>query len=339
MEVLITGGAGFIGSNFVHYALKARPDWTLTVVDALTYAGNMESIAEPVEAGQIEYARVDIADASAVAETFQGKSFDLVINFAAETHVDRSIHSASEFVRTNVMGTQILLDAVREQGRGRFVQISTDEVYGALGPTGRFTETTPLDPTSPYSASKAGADLVVHAFVKTHGVDAVVTRCTNNYGPYQFPEKFIPLFVTNAMEDKQLPLYGDGMHVRSWIHVDDHCEAVLQVAERGRTGEVYNVGGDEEAELPNRHVANLILQTLRKPESLLSFVEDRLAHDRRYAVDCSKIRSELGWQPHISFERGIVDTIEWYKSHRAWWDRIKSGEYKEYYQQHYGMSA
>ena len=285
MEVLITGGAGFIGSNFVHYALKARPDWTLTVVDALTYAGNMESIAEPVEAGQIEYARVDIADASAVAETFQGKSFDLVINFAAETHVDRSIHSASEFVRTNVMGTQILLDAVREQGRGRFVQISTDEVYGALGPTGRFTETTPLDPTSPYSASKAGADLVVHAFVKTHGVDAVVTRCTNNYGPYQFPEKFIPLFVTNAMEDKQLPLYGDGTHVRSWIHVDDHCEAVLQVAERGRTGEVYNVGGDEEAELPNRHVANLILQTLRKPESLLSFVEDRLAQDRR----CSRL--------------------------------------------------
>ncbi len=334
LNVLVTGGAGFIGSNCVRYLREQRPHWKITVLDLLTYAGNLASIQDLLDAGEVSFVRADICDADAMQALFS-KRFDFVFHFAAESHVDRSIMSATEFARTNVLGTQVLLNSALENGLGRFVHVSTDEVYGSLGPTGRFLETTPLDPTSPYSASKAASDLMVLAACKTHKLDAVVTRCTNNYGPYQFPEKFIPLFITNALGDQALPLYGDGMNVRSWLYVDDHCEALLKVAEGGRSGEVYNIGGAAEAEIPNLTVAKFILSELGKPENLIRLVTDRPAHDRRYAIDYSKINRELGWQPQVAFESGLKRTVNWYLENRNWWQSIKSGEYLKYYELNY----
>lgn len=335
MKVLVTGAAGFIGSNLVHYLVAQRPEWRITALDLLTYAGNLENINALVDGQRVTFTRLDIAVAAEIDELFSRERFDLVLHLAAESHVDRSIHSAGEFVRTNVLGTQNLLDAALKTGVKRFVHISTDEVYGSLGPTGKFVETTPLDPTSPYAASKAASDLMVLACHKTHKLDAIVTRCTNNYGPYQFPEKLIPLFVTNALEGKKLPLYGDGMNVRSWLFVEDHCAALLLIAEKGLAGEVYNIGGGDDSELPNLAVTKTILRLLGKPESLVERVADRPAHDRRYAIDHSKLTRELGWVPATPFDVGIARTAEWYSAQRAWWERIKTGEYLRFYEQNY----
>ncbi len=336
MKVLVTGAAGFIGSNLVHLLARERPDWQVVALDLLTYAGNiknLESLLRP--GGKVSFSKTDICDSAAVETLFAQERFDLVFHLAAESHVDRSIMSSLEFVRTNVMGTQVLIDAARRTKVGRFVHISTDEVYGSLGPTGAFVETTPLDPTSPYAASKAASDLMVLAACKTHGLNASVTRCTNNYGPYHFPEKLIPLFITNAMEDKKLPLYGDGMNVRSWVYVTDHCEALLAVAERGRAGEVYNIGGGADAELPNRDVTYAILEILGKSTDLIERVGDRPAHDRRYAIDHAKITDELGWKPSTSFKVGLAKTVAWFQENRSWWQEIKSGEYLAFYEKNY----
>jgi len=338
MNVLVTGAAGFIGSNFVHHAMTSRSEWNVVALDLLTYAGNLENINSLLEDDRLRFVKADIADTEVVADLFSKNKFDLVFNFAAETHVDRSLYNPQEFVRTNVMGVQNLLSASMEHGVKRLVHISTDEVYGALGETGVFYEDTPLNPTSPYAASKASSDLMVLSCVKTHSFDAVVTRCTNNYGPYQFPEKLIPLFITNAYEDRKLPLYGDGMQIRSWVYVADHCEAVLEVAEKGKKGEVYNIGGGADGEIPNREVTEAILSVLGKPASLIEYVKDRPAHDRRYAVDCSKIKNELGWEATTPFHAGLERTVAWYLENREWWKKIKSGEYKEFYAQHYGLS-
>lgn len=334
-RVLVTGAAGFIGSNLMYYLAEQRPQWQLIGLDSLTYAGNLETLSPLIEARKVQFEKADITDTAAMEKLFSTQKVDLVFHLAAESHVDRSIMGAAEFVKTNVLGTQILLSAARQHGVSRFVHISTDEVYGSLGPTGRFTETTPLDPTSPYASSKASSDLMVLACAKTHGFDAVVTRCTNNYGSYQFPEKLIPLFITNALDDVPLPLYGDGMNVRSWVYVTDHCEGLLRVAEGGRPGEIYNIGGDESAEIPNVQVTKMILEQLGKPTTLIKRVADRPAHDRRYAVDFSKIRSELGWQPRVPFADGLARTIEWYISNRAWWERVKSGAYRAFYEANY----
>ncbi len=335
MKVLVTGAAGFIGSNLVHFLVQQRPSWEVVALDLLTYAGNLKNLDTLLSENKIRFTKTDISDAPVISALFEQERFDLVFHLAAESHVDRSILSAAEFVRTNVMGTQTLLDAALATKVGRFVHISTDEVYGSLGPTGAFVETTPLDPTSPYAASKAASDLMVLAACKTHRMNASVTRCTNNYGPYHFPEKLIPLFITNALEDKKLPLYGDGMNVRSWLYVTDHCDALLRVAEKGVAGEVYNIGGSQEAELPNRDVTFMILEKLGKPRDLIEKVGDRPAHDRRYAIDYSKIHAELGWEPLTPFSEGIVRTIEWYKNNEAWWRDIKSGDYRDFYEKNY----
>ncbi len=335
MKVLVTGAAGFIGSNLVHYLSKERPSWKITALDLLTYAGNLKNISSLVEGGKVAFEKADITDGKAIDNLFEREKFDLVFHLAAESHVDRSIMSAREFVNTNVMGTQELLDAAYRHKVGKFVHISTDEVYGSLGPTGAFVETTPLDPTSPYAASKAASDLMVLAFCKTHQFNASVTRCTNNYGFYHFPEKLIPLFITNAMEDKKLPLYGDGMNVRSWLFVTDHCDALLRVAEKGRAGEVYNIGGNAEAELPNKEVTRMILEILGKPADLVQRVGDRPAHDRRYAVDTTKIKNELGWIPKTPFKEGLARTVAWYQENKEWWTEIKSGAYLSYYEKNY----
>ena len=335
MKVLVTGGAGFIGSNLVHYLAQERPDWDITALDLLTYAGNLKNLASVLDSSRIHFVKIDITDEIAVRRLFEQSRFDLVFHLAAESHVDRSIMSSLEFVRTNVLGTQVLLDAARAHGVARFVHISTDEVYGSLGATGAFMETTPLDPTSPYAASKAASDLMVLAACKTHHFNASVTRCTNNYGPFHFPEKLIPLFITNAMEGKKLPLYGDGMNVRSWLYVTDHCDALLRVAEKGVAGEVYNIGGSQDAELPNRDVTFAILDILGKSRDLIQPVGDRPAHDRRYAIDHSKISRELGWSPRTPFKVGIERTVNWYLENRSWWEEIKSGAYLSYYEKNY----
>jgi dTDP-glucose 4,6-dehydratase len=335
MKVLVTGAAGFIGSNLVHVLCRQRPSWKITALDLLTYAGNLKNIASLVDEERVAFVRVDITDEAAINSLFERERFDLVFHLAAESHVDRSIMSAREFVSTNVMGTQVLIDAAYKNGVTKFVHISTDEVYGSLGPTGRFLETTPLDPTSPYAASKAASDLMVLSFCKTHKFNASVTRCTNNYGFYHFPEKLIPLFITNAMEDKKVPLYGDGMNVRSWLFVEDHCDALLRVAEKGRAGEVYNIGGTPDCELPNRDVTYMILEMLGKSKDLIQPVGDRPAHDRRYAVDTTKIQMELGWKATTSFRDGLQKTVAWYQSNRSWWEEIKSGDYRSYYQRNY----
>jgi dTDP-glucose 4,6-dehydratase len=335
VKVLVTGAAGFIGSNLVHLLARERPEWKITALDLLTYAGNVKNLTSLLDENRISFARVDITDEQAIGELFERERFDLVFHLAAESHVDRSIMSSLEFVKTNVLGTQVLLDASLKSRVGRFVHISTDEVYGSLGPTGYFVETTPLDPTSPYAASKAASDLMVLAFCKTHNFNASVTRCTNNYGPFHFPEKLIPLFITNAMEGKKLPLYGDGMNVRSWLYVTDHCDALLRVAEKGKAGEVYNIGGGADAELPNRDVTFAILDMLGKSRELIQPVGDRPAHDRRYAIDHSKISNELGWKPLTPFMQGLEKTVAWYQANKSWWEEIKSGAYLSYYERNY----
>jgi len=330
-KILVTGGCGFIGSNFVRHVLRSREDWEIINLDKLTYAGNLENLRDVEEDPRYRFVKGDICDGQMVDEVMRG--VDVVVNFAAESHVDRSIDAPEVFMRVNAMGTQNLLAAAHRHGVSLFVQISTDEVYGSLGAKGKFTEESPLKPNSPYSASKAAADLIVRAYFKTFGLPCIITRSSNNYGPYQFPEKLIPLFISNAMEEKPLPLYGDGLNVRDWIYVEDNCRAIELVIEKGKAGEIYNIGGG--SELTNLAVTREILRQLGKPESLIRFVKDRPGHDRRYALDSSKIRRELGWEPRVSFEEGISRTIKWYRDNAEWWRRIKSGEYREYYDKLY----
>ncbi|MBM4351425.1 MAG: dTDP-glucose 4,6-dehydratase [Deltaproteobacteria bacterium] len=335
MRLLVTGGCGFIGSNFIRYYLKNYPEVSIINVDKLTYAGNLENLSDLSHSSRYHFIRGDIADATRMEELIR-KGVDAIVNFAAESHVDRSIEDPGAFMRTNIFGTFALLEAVRKVSHGqkiRFLHISTDEVYGSLGETGAFTEETPLAPNSPYSASKTAADMMVRAYYHTYGLPTVITRSSNNYGPYQFPEKLIPLMVSNAMEDKELPMYGDGLNVRDWIYVEDHCRALDKVLREGKPGEVYNIGG--QSERTNLHVAKTILDRLGKPHSLIRFVADRPGHDRRYAIDFSKIKRALEWTPAVSFEEGINQTIEWYQTHREWWKKIKAGEYLDYYKRMY----
>lgn len=321
MRLLITGGCGFIGSNFVRFLLETKPQWQLANIDLLTYAGNPANLRDVERDKRYSFHKGDIADAKFVNGVIGEFLPDAVLNFAAESHVDRSIEDPAAFVKTNVVGTQELLSAARKLGVKRFLQVSTDEVYGSLGDTGYFTETTELHPNSPYSASKASADLLVLASQHTFGQDVVITRCSNNYGPYQFPEKLIPLMITNAMEDKSLPVYGDGMNVRDWIHVRDHCSGILAALERGKSGQVYNFGGENE--WPNLKLVKSLLDAMDKPHSLIQFVKDRPGHDRRYAIDCSKAKRELGWKPSIDFKTGLAETVKWYQANRPWWEPLK----------------
>ena len=335
MKVLVTGGAGFIGSNFVRYVLGVHPDVKVVNLDALTYAGNLENLTEVENDPRYAFVKGDITVADDVRAALSGHSFDAIVNFAAESHVDRSIHlGAQQFIRANVLGVQVLLDACKEFGVPRYMQVSTDEVYGSLGQSGRFTEASPIQPNNPYAATKAGADFLVRAAHKSQGLDAVITRCSNNFGPYQFPEKLIPLMIANALEGKPLPVYGDGMHVRDWIYAVDHCAAIDTVLRRGAPGSIYNVGGNHD--VPNIEIVKLILSTLGKPESLIRYVQDRPGHDRRYAIDSSRIRQDLGWQPAHSFQDAMRETVTWYLDHRRWWERIRSGEYLHYYENMYG---
>ncbi|MGC9323388.1 MAG: dTDP-glucose 4,6-dehydratase [Desulfomonilia bacterium] len=335
-QVLVTGGCGFIGTNLLRSILKSRPDWQVVNLDLLTYAGNIENTVdlERDYPSRYTFIRADIADAQAMDDIFSRYAIELVLNLAAESHVDRSIEASGVFVRTNVFGAQVLLDASIKHRVERFVQVSTDEVYGSLEEDGRFTEDLPLAPNSPYSATKAAADLLVRAYIKTYGLDAVITRCSNNYGPYQFPEKLIPLMVVNASHDRDLPVYGDGKNVRDWIHVEDHCRGIITVAEKGVPGEIYNMGGNAEKE--NIEIVRMILHHLGKGEELIRFVKDRPGHDFRYAMDHTKISTTLGWRPEIEFSEGIRTTIEWYLANRAWWERILSGDYMDYYERMYG---
>ena len=330
--ILVTGGAGFIGCNFIHMLRRQRPGWQVVCLDALTYAGNMANLQSCSDDTSFRFVKGDICNGELMAE-LMGGGIDVVVNFAAESHVDRSIIGCGEFVRTNIVGTQVLLDAARKAKAGRFIQISTDEVYGSLGPEGFFTETTPLAPNSPYSASKASADMLVRSYYETYGMETITTRCSNNYGPYQFPEKLIPLAITNALEDKPIPVYGDGLNVRDWIFVTDHCEALDVIVEKGKPGEIYNIAGDSEKN--NLEVIHQLLDLLGKPESLIQFVADRPGHDRRYALDTTRINGELGWKPANSVEEALVATVEWYVENESWWRRIKSGEYATYYERMY----
>ncbi|MDC0585168.1 dTDP-glucose 4,6-dehydratase [Planctomycetota bacterium] len=335
--VLVTGGAGFIGSNFVQMLREDRPDWRVINMDALTYAGNLENLTGVEGDAEYTFVHGDITSADDVARAFAAggdSGVSDVVHFAAESHVDRSIASGLPFVKSNVMGTQVLLDAARERSVERFVHVSTDEVYGSLGKTGFFTEETPLSPNSPYSASKAGSDMLVRAAHETHGFPALITRCSNNYGPYQFPEKLIPLMIANAREDKALPVYGDGMQIRDWLYVRDHCEAILAVQERGQVGDVYNIGGHNE--YPNIEIVRAILGHLGKPESLIEYVTDRLGHDRRYAIDARKIDEALGWKPRYTFEEALPMTLQWYLDNDAWLQNVRSGSYRDYYAAQYG---
>jgi dTDP-glucose 4,6-dehydratase len=332
--LLVTGGCGFIGSNFVRHLLATDPGVTVVNLDALTYAGNLANLAGVEKNPRYSFVKGDITDRDAV-RAVMGKGVTDVIHFAAESHVDRSIQDSGPFLRTNVIGTQILLDAAREFGVKKYVQVSTDEVYGSLGDTGLFTEETPLHPNSPYSASKAGADLLVQAYQHTFGLPAVITRCSNNYGPYQFPEKLIPLFVTNILADQAVPVYGDGQQVRDWIHVMDHCTGVEAAWRRGTPGEVYNFGG--KCEKTNLDLTYTLLDLLGKPRTLIKYVKDRPGHDRRYAIDCAKAERELGWVPQWTFERGIRETIAWYEANAAWVAGIKTKDYLSYYQKQYGQ--
>lgn len=324
MKILITGGAGFIGSNFIHYVLKRNPDWYIVNLDKLTYAGNLDNLRDIEHSVQHEFIRGSIENRELVNYLFSLHKFDVVINFAAESHVDRSIKDATVFIETNIKGTQILLDACREHGIDKFLQVSTDEVYGSLGPQEEaFTEENHLQPNSPYSASKAAADLLVRSYHNTYGLPTVITRCSNNYGPYQFPEKLIPLIIINALEDKTLPVYGDGKNIRDWIHVEDHCRALELVVLKGVSGEAYNVGAD--CQLKNIEVVKMILHVLKKPESLITFVIDRAGHDARYAVDASKIKAQLGWLPHYNFRDYLPKLVQWYRENGKWWRKIKQG--------------
>jgi len=335
MKLLVTGGAGFIGSNFVRYMLSGYSDVTVVNLDSLTYAGNLESLSGLEQNPRYTFVRGNIASVEDVEDVFGKHSFEAVVNFAAESHVDRSLHLGAEsFITTNICGVQVLLDACRKYDVRRFLQVSTDEVYGSLASEGRFSELSPIQPNNPYAATKAGADLMVRAAHKSYGLDAVVTRCSNNVGPYQFPEKLVPLVITNALEDKELPVYGDGMHVRDWIYVLDHCSAIDLVLREAAPGGVYNIGGDHD--VPNIEIVRLILSILGKPESLITYVEDRPGHDRRYAMDSGRIGQDLGWKPEHSFEEAIQETVQWYLDNRPWWEHIRNGEYITYYERMYG---
>ena len=320
MRIIVTGGAGFIGGNLARHLLRERPDVRVTVLDALTYAGNRESLRDLEADPRFGFVHGDIRDAALVDGL--AATHDAIVHLAAESHVDRSISDPGVFVRTNVEGTVVLLEAAHRHGHDRYVQVSTDEVYGRLGPTGCFTEETPLAPNSPYAASKAAADLMVRAWHETFGLPAMITRCSNNYGPYHFPEKLIPLFITNALHDEPLPVYGDGLYVRDWLHVEDHCRAIARVLEAGRPGEVYNVGGNNEH--TNLAITGMILRALGKPETLVRHVQDRPGHDRRYAIDASKLRRELGWEPRYDLETGLAQTLDWYLTNRAWWEPLRA---------------
>jgi dTDP-glucose 4,6-dehydratase len=336
--LIVTGGAGFIGSNFVLMLAEDRPDWNIVNLDVLTYAGNLENLTAVENKEGYTFVQGDITIAADVERAFDAAAKlggeVSVIHFAAESHVDRSIESGLPFVQTNVCGTQVLLDVCRARGVERFVHVSTDEVYGSLGATGFFTEETPLQPNSPYAASKTASDLMVRAAIETHKFPALITRCSNNYGPYQFPEKLIPLMIANANEDKSLPIYGDGMNIRDWLYVRDHCEAILRVFEAGKLGDVYNIGGHNE--YPNIEIVKRILEGVGKDESLITYVEDRKGHDRRYAIDAQKIKDELGWEPRFTFEQALPLTIAWYLENDTWLQNVRSGSYREYYAAQYG---
>jgi dTDP-glucose 4,6-dehydratase len=331
--LMVTGGCGFIGSNFIRHLLETDPKVAIVNFDALTYAGNLANLSDLADDPRYRFVKGDVADRDDVRAVVSA-GVSGIIHFAAESHVDRSIQDSGPFIRTNVLGTQILLDAAKEFQVPRYVQVSTDEVYGSLGSTGFFTEETPLAPNSPYAASKTAADLLVRAYVHTFGLNAVITRCSNNYGPYQFPEKLIPLFVSNLVADQQVPVYGDGQQVRDWIHVLDHNRAVELVWRSGRKGEVYNIGG--RCEKTNLELTLKLLELLGKPQTLIRYVADRPGHDRRYAIDCSKIERELGWRPQITFDDGLRDTIRWYLENKAWVNTIRSGDYLKYYERQYG---
>ena len=333
--LLVTGGAGFIGANFVQYYLRetAGRDISLVNFDSLTYAGNLENLVSVEKDPRYIFERGDITDGGFVLDVLKKHGVDWVVNFAAESHVDRSILDPGIFIRTNVLGTQTLIDCSREAGVSRFVQVSTDEVYGSLGAEGLFTESTPLSPNSPYSASKTGADLLVRAACHTFDFPGMITRCSNNYGPYQFPEKLIPLMISNAVEGEKLPIYGDGLNIRDWLFVEDHCSAIKTVLEKGEPGDVYNIGGN--CEKTNIEIVKSILGVLGKDESLIEFVKDRPGHDRRYAIDASYIHSKLGWEPAVRFEEALKETVDWYVGNRKWGERVKSGEYREYYRKQY----
>ncbi len=336
MKLLVTGGAGFIGSNFVYYQLKNHPDDEIVCLDALTYAGNMETLEAALQNPKFKFVKGDIADRDLVYRLFEEETFDIVVNFAAESHVDRSIEAPEVFLRTNVMGTQVLLDASRKYGIKRYHQVSTDEVYGDLPldePDLFFTEETPIHTSSPYSASKASADLLTLAYYRTFKLPVTVSRCSNNYGPYHFPEKLIPLMISRALADQSLPVYGKGENVRDWLYVEDHCSAIDLIIRKGTVGEVYNIGGHNER--TNLEVVKTILRELDKPESLITYVTDRPGHDRRYAIDPTKINQELGWLPATRFDDGIKQTIRWYLDNRSWWEHILAGEYQNYYERMY----
>jgi dTDP-glucose 4,6-dehydratase len=334
MRILVTGGAGFIGSNFVRYMLTEHDDVEIVNMDALTYAGNLENLSDLEADRPYVFRKADIAVRNEVEAVFSDQSLDAVVNFAAESHVDRSLHLGVEaFIRTNILGTQNLLDAAREHGVPRFLQVSTDEVYGSLGAEGQFTEDTPIQPNNPYAASKAAADFLVRAAHKSHGLDVVTTRCSNNFGPYQFPEKLIPLMIANASEDKELPVYGDGLHVRDWIYVVDHCAAIDVVLRKAAPGSIYNIGGNHD--VPNIEIVKTILRVLGKPESLITFVKDRPGHDRRYAMDSTRIREELGWEAAHTFDQAMRETVAWYQAHGEWLARVRSGDYRTYYNKMY----
>jgi len=334
-NILVTGGAGFIGSNFINYILSKHEDYFLVNLDKLTYAGNLENLKPSEGKRNYSFIRGDIANTELVSYIFEKFKIKYVINFAAETHVDRSISGSEIFYRTNVIGTNVLLEVSKKYGVEKFIQISTDEVYGSLGKDGYFTEGTPLSPNSPYSSSKAAADLMVLAFHRTYGFPGIVTRCSNNYGSYQFPEKLIPLMIINSLHNKKLPVYGDGLNVRDWIYVADHNKAVEIVLEYGEAGEVYNIGAGNE--MPNIKIVELILEHLGKSKELIQYVKDRPGHDRRYAIDSTKIKKKLGWNPEYSFEEAIRDTIEWYIKNEKWWQKIISGEYQNYYKNQYSI--
>ena len=337
MTIIVTGGAGFIGSNFIYYQLREHPGDRIVCIDCLTYAGNLSTLAEAMKNPDFRFVRADITDREAIYKIFEEESPDAVVNFAAESHVDRSIESPEVFLRTNILGTQVMMDACRKYGNVRYHQVSTDEVYGDLPldrPDLLFTETTPIHTSSPYSASKASADLLVGAYFRTYGLPVTISRCSNNYGPYHFPEKLIPLMIINALHDKPLPVYGTGENVRDWLYVEDHCSAIDLVLRRGKIGEVYNIGGHNE--MKNIDIVKLICQALGKPESLITYVSDRKGHDMRYAIDPSKIHAELGWLPQTKFADGLKKTVEWYLNNREWWETIISGEYQNYYERMYG---
>ena len=337
MTIIVTGGAGFIGANFVYLELKEHPEDRIVCIDKLTYAGNLETLKEAMEYPNFRFEKMDICDREAVFALFEEEKPDIVVNFAAESHVDRSIEDPGIFLQTNIIGTQVMMDASRKYGVKRYHQVSTDEVYGDL-PLDRpdlfFTEETPLKTSSPYSSSKAGADLLVNAYHRTFGLPTTISRCSNNYGPYQFPEKLIPLMIANALADKSLPVYGEGLNVRDWLYVEDHCKAIDLIIRKGKVGEVYNIGGHNE--MKNIDIVKIICEALGKPESLITHVTDRKGHDMRYAIDPAKIHAELGWLPETMFKDGIQKTIQWYLDNKEWWERIISGEYRKYYDDMYG---